>query len=655
MLPSALLLLLLPLSSLCSTLSPSISPPSPCTSLLTQSRLVYICQAQGLRSVPSLIPPHTQVLLLAFNGISSVSQFSFPDLPLLRSLSLGAQHLAGSLSVGQSAFLHSPNLTSLDLGGNLNLRLHPEAFGGLAQLEVLLLDSNGLDETVLESGLFRDLTNLRKLDLSFNRIRRLRPDPSFFPLTSLSYLILKLNKIDSVCGEDLRSLRNRKLELLDLSSNPLHFTDSPSCSNPFRDIALGTLDVSSMDWNAEKVETFFRTISGTKVERLKMNHAAALGSGFGFHNLRDPDEDTFSGLNSSEVWALDLSHGFISQLAPRVFSAFSRLISLDLSSNKINRIRPGAFSGLGELVSLNLSGNLLGELLSPSFQVLCPTSLQALDLSSNHIGAIQYGALDGLVALETLSLRDNALTRIPSVRLPGLTLVLLSQNRISDVYGLSSFSPRTTFLDLSGNRLTDLGSLWEILELRSLRYLLLGRNRLSRCSPSYASRQVPGKGLLYLDLSDNALGGVWKSGQCKDIFQGLGQLESLNLSRNHLSSLPEDLFQGLTGLQALDLSWNDLRGLRSGAFLGLSYLRSLNLQGNSLVTLSLSFLVPLTSLESIDLSEVTFVCDCGLRELWDWMGATNVTVQLGGRTASCMLPSPTLPEPLLVTYLQENC
>ncbi|KAM4618005.1 toll-like receptor 5 [Discoglossus pictus] len=642
------LLLLLHLSFLSSF--PIDNDSSSCSSYQLKSGLVYSCQIQKLLSVPSHIPLETQALLLPFNRISSVSQDSFPELPLLQFLSLGAQAPSGVFSVGPSAFKHLPNLTTLDLGGSWKIQLDPRAFDGLTRLEVLLLDGNGLTESVLESDLFKGLTSLRKLDLSYNKIRRLRLDPTFLQLKSLSSIILKLNSINILCGDDLQYMRGRRLELLDLSSNLLRYSPMTSCTNPFENITLGTLDISSGSWNIENAKNFFKIISGSQVEHIKMAHAAALGSGFGFNNLRDPDEHTFSGLNSSGIQVFNLSNGFVSKLVPRVFSMFPQLLTLDLSSNKIIDIQPGAFSGLNELVSLNLSGNLIGELFSTTFKGLETTSLKALDLSSNNIGAIQYRGLDGLVSLESLILRDNALTQIPQVTLPRVTVVLLGQNRISNTYGLSSFAPNAIYLDLSDNRLTDLRSLWNILELQSLKHLFLGRNHLSSCT---TGKMTTKSGLIQLDLSDNSLGGIWNSGQCGDIFKNMEQLESLNLTRNQLTSLPEELFQSLSSLHTLDLSQNNLRHLPSVMSLSLTSLKSLHLGSNSLVTIS-SFLKPLSALEKIDLTDVTFICDCRLKEFWTLLVAKNINIQVGSRDLLCIQPTPPFSEIQQNSYLR-NC
>ncbi|KAM3918744.1 toll-like receptor 5 [Leptodactylus fuscus] len=622
-------------------------------SQVAKYRHFYFRQAEGLESIPS-VPPDTQVLILSFNRISSISQDSFQYLPQLQSLSLGSQNINGPFYVAQDAFQNLPNLTILDLGGNRNLTLHPNAFRGLSKLQTLLLDYNGLNESVLESGLFGELTSLMKLDLSYNNIRRLRPDPSFLGLRSISTILLKLNKINSLCGDTLQNLQVRRLELLDLSSNPIQVSNTSVCPNPFRNITLGTLDISSMAWNAEKVETFFKIISGTQVNHVRMSHNALLGSGFGFNNLKNPEKSTFSGLHLSNVYSLDLSHSFTSELASDIFSVFSNLLSLDLSSSQISSIRVGAFSGLRQLVSLNMSGNLIGDIMRSSFESLSSSHLTALDLSSNYIGVIQHEALNGLVYLDSLNLRDNALKKIPSITLSGLTFVLLKQNRISNTYGLTSFCPNCKFVDLSSNRLTDLRTLCDILELRSLKVLLLDGNKLSQCSPNAANKLVGNHSLLHLDLSDNDLGQVWNAGQCSDIFTPLSSLQMLKLTKNQINSLPANLFRGLKSLQTLDLSRNNLRLVHQELFIDLKSLKSLNIGSNNLVTLSSSSFKPLVSLQSLDLSDITLVCNCTINEFHHWMTTTNVTVKVNyGDEISCLSLTPPVREIPLATYFNE--
>ncbi|XP_072840486.2 toll-like receptor 5 [Pogona vitticeps] len=300
-----------------------VGAPPRCSLTTVNALKVADCQGQGHRAIPET-DLSVQVLLLNFNSFSILLNSSFPRLGSLAFLSLGKQR-TGSLLLGERAFQNVPNITFLDLGGNGNLTLHPGAFRGLSKLEVLLLDVNGFGDEVLENGYFRDLVSLKRLDLSGNRIRRLRPDPSFRGLGALSILQLRLNRIQAICGDDLGPLGGRRLALLDLSTNPLR--DQPACGHPFRNLTLGTLDVSGNPWNVGEAERFFAKLNGTRIRHLKFRHSGAVGSGFGFRNLKDLSASTFSGLRHASVVSLDLSHGFLNELVP---SAFSGLPDLNL-------------------------------------------------------------------------------------------------------------------------------------------------------------------------------------------------------------------------------------------------------------------------------------------------------------------------------------
>ena len=61
------------------------------------------------------------------------------------------------------------------------------------------------------------------------------------------------------------------------------------------------------------------------------------------------------------------------------------------------------------------------------------------------------------------------------------------------------------------------------------------------------------------------------------MFDGLDNLQELDLSHNNLSELPPGLFNGLSNLQSLHLQYNKLRRLPPDAFDGLSNLQWLDL------------------------------------------------------------------------------
>ncbi|XP_042295542.1 toll-like receptor 5 [Sceloporus undulatus] len=619
-----------------------------CSQYTVNALQVANCQAQRHKMLPDL-DPSVQVLLLNFNFFSSILNSSFPLMKSLKALSLGKQ-LGGSLFVGERAFQNVTNITFLDLGGNRNLTLHPNAFKGLTKLEVLLLDADGFNEEVLEKGYFQDLVSLKRLDLSGNNIRRLRPDPTFQGLKKLSILQLKLNKIGAICGDDLQHLRGHRLDTLDLSSNRL--LSYPYCGNPFLNITLGTLDISSNSWNVDKAERFFTRLNGTRIQNLKMQYSGALGRGFGFHNSKDISASTFSGLRHSSIFSLDISHGFLNELVSLAFLAFPDLNVLLLRSNQITKIHDRAFAGLNQLSVLDLSENLLGELYEESLRALRSSLLQHLILKSNHIGAVQNGALAGLNSLQILDLQDNALSRVPAGNLPSLLHLTLRQNRIRDVWGIERLGKSLAHLDLSSNRLDDLGGLWsQLAGTPNLLSLNLSSNGLSRC---YRVGEGPRR-LQALDLSHNSLGNIWEMEKCVNIFQGLAELAVLNLSSNGLRSLPERLLQPLRSLQMLNLSNNLFPVLPKRVFYGLASLRVLSLSGNPLVTLSPSPFLPLEGLRSLDLSRLSLLCDCGLVDLQGWIQERKIVLSGAEAMLSCLQTRPSFQRFSLPSFLKDQC
>lgn len=90
------------------------------------------------------------------------------------------------------------------------------------------------------------------------------------------------------------------------------------------------------------------------------------------------------------------------------------------------------------------------------------------------------------------------------------------------------------------------------------------------------------KNVLYVDLSDNQIKSIDKA------FFGLEQLDSLNLSRNHLEVIQPEVFiltENKTRLALLDLSYNLLTNLPDDFFVNMYNLRKLYLQGNYLTVL----------------------------------------------------------------------
>lgn len=579
----------------------------------------------NLTRVPS-VPEDVVTLSLNFNSITEVNVNSFPLLEKLLNLFIGTQ-LVSPVTIGKEAFRNLPNLQLLDLGGNLKIHLDPDAFVGLLNLHTLKLYYNKFTESILEGYYFQDLVSLEYLDLAFNAITRLRPHPLFYNISSLKILDFKLNHIETICEGDLDSFQGKDFKLLKLDSNYLYSrnpVDWSSCGNPFKNISIETLDISSNGWDIAITQQFFKAIQGVPVQFLKLSHHT-MGASYGFSNLKDPDSDTFASLTMRGLRLLDISHGFIFSLQSYVFHYLHALELLDLSNNKINQIKKAAFFGLRSLKHLNLSYNLLGELLGDTFEGL--DNVASIDLKNNHIGVVHQAPFKYLLKLQRLDLQDNALKEIDSLP-QNLLQALLGSNRLGSIINAINI----TYLDLEGNRLEDLGYLYKLLRFPDLKYAVLRYNRLSSCYKGNGT--IPENNqLIYLDLGNNMLRLVWESKLCLDVFKALSKLQVLHLNNNYLSFLPEDIFSGLVSLERINLASNLLTYISHGAFP--KTLRRLELSSNQLLYPNPELFA---TLDYLDLTFNRYYCDCHLSSFIVWLMQTNVSVAGSQNETFCFGP-----------------
>ncbi|KAJ7426976.1 Toll-like receptor 5 [Willisornis vidua] len=578
----------------------------------------------NLTDIP-LVPKDTVKLFLTYNNITRVTEASFPLLEHLLLLEIGTQFVY-PVTIGKGAFRNLPNLRVLDLGFNTILQLDLDAFVGLPSLTVLRLYKNYLGDSILEERYFQDLRSLEELDLSGNEITKLRPHPLFYNLTALKTVNLKFNKVSNLCPSNLTSFRGKHFLFFSLRSNYLYKTESVDwvkCPNPLKHITFNSLDLSENGWSTEKVQYFCTAIKGTQISSLIfLSHT--MGSGFGFQNLKNPDIYTFAGLARSNLSSLDISKGYIFSLNSLVFQSLSNLELLNLFKNKINQIQREAFFGLGKLKTLNLSSNLLGELYDYTFEGL--HSVMYIDLQQNHIGMIGEKSFHNLVSLKIIDLRDNAIKKLPSF--PHLTYAFLGDNKLKSV---AYTRIDATYLDLERNWLANVGDLYILFQVPDLQYIFLKQNRFSYCVKT--DNAIQNSQLIYMDLGENMLQLVWERDLCLDVFGALSKLEVLHLNNNYLSALPQDIFRGLTSLRTLNLASNMLSHLSPGLFP--QNLMNLSLSGNQLLSPEPEVFMTLSIL---DITHNKFVCDCTLKSLLVWLNETNVTLEGSESDRYCVYP-----------------
>ncbi|NXK90566.1 TLR5 protein, partial [Formicarius rufipectus] len=594
----------------------------------------------NLTDVPR-VPKDTEKLFLTYNYIRRVTETSFPLLEHLFLLEFGMQ-LVYPVTIGKGAFRNLPNLLILDLASHVILRLDLDAFVGLPSLTVLRLFYNNLGDSILEERYFQDLRSLQELDLSANKITKLWPHPLFYNLTALKTVNLNFNRISNLCQSNLTSFQGKHFSFFNLSSNYLYKTESvdwDKCPNPFKNITFNSLDLSKNGWSTEKVQNFCTAIKGTQINSL-IFRIHTMGSGFGFQNLKNPDNYTFAGLAKSNLSSLDISEGYIFSLNSLVFQSLGNLEFLNLYKNKINQIQRKAFFGLGNLKTLNLSSNLLGELYDYTFEGL--HKVMYIDLQQNHIGMISEKSFSNLASLKIIDLRDNAIKILPSF--PYLTSASLGDNKLMSV---AYTRIDATYLDLERNRLADVGELYILFQVPDLQYVFLKQNRFSDCVKS--GNAIQNSHLIYMDLGENMLQLVWERALCLDVFGALSKLEVLHLNNNYLSALPQDIFRGLTSLKTLNLASNLLSHLSLGLFP--QNLRNLNLSGNQLLSPEPEVFM---SLSILDITHNNFVCDCTLKSLLVWLNEANVTLVGSESDRYCVYPPQFAGVPL--SYLEyDDC
>ena len=318
-----------------------------------------------------------------------------------------------------------------------------------------------------------------------------------------------------------------------------------------------------------------------------------------------------------------------------------------LSDWKASSSSPCSWRGVfcspdGLVTSLNLSNAALtGTLHLPQLTAL--TTLQHLYLHANSFSSGDLSASNATsCALETLDLSSNNLSDPlpdPSFMLSCDRLAYVNLSRNSIPGGTLHVRPSLLQLDLSRNRISDLGMLSHTLSnCQNLNLLNFSDNKLSG---QLGVTLLSCKGISTLDISHNLLSGTIPSGFVAD---GPVSLKHLDLSYNNFSGE----FSALDLGYCSNLTWLNLsRSILSGVDFPLSLkncqlLETLDLSHNDLRTKIPSFLGTLKNLRQLSLARNNFYGEiplelgklCGtLRELD--LSANNLVGELPLTFVSC--------------------
>ncbi|NXN06343.1 TLR7 protein, partial [Sylvia borin] len=385
-----------------------------------------------------------------------------------------------------------PNLEILDLSGNCprcynapypcipcptgSIQIHSKAFDSLGNLRILRLHSNSLQS--IPSSWFKNIKNLRELDLSQNFLMREIGDAQFLTLIpSLVQLDLSFNfelkvyspyltlsktfsslsnletlKLKGYVFKELRAkdlhplLSLRNLTVLDLGTNFIKivdltvFEDFPALK--FIDLSVNKISPSSGESNS----CGFCSNPGISVEQYNRQVQQEMHYfRYDVYGRSCRSKDKESSSYQSLVKADCLNYGK----------------TLDLSRNNVFFVNPSDFRGLSSLKCLNLSGNAISQTLNGSeFSYL--SGLKYLDFSNNRIDLLYQTAFKELEHLEILDLSNNnyyflaeGVTHVLSFvkNLAHLRKLMMNENDISTTTDTGMESQSLRILEFRGNRL----------------------------------------------------------------------------------------------------------------------------------------------------------------------------------------------------------
>ncbi|XP_061671493.1 leucine-rich repeat-containing G-protein coupled receptor 4 isoform X2 [Syngnathoides biaculeatus] len=354
------------------------------------------CSGRGLTTVPAGLSAFTYYLDLSMNNITELPAYVFKNFPYLEELRLA--------------------------GNDLSF-IHPEAFSGLHQLKVLMLQNNHLK--TVPSAALKNLHFLQSLRLDANHITAV-PDDSFEVLQQLRHLWLDDNDLTEVPVGSLRHQSN--LQALTLALNHILFIPDNAFANLTSLVVLhlhnnriteignksftGLVNLETLDLNFNNLIAFPKAIEALPKLKELMLRGAGLMHDFPILTL------------TNNIESLTLSGTKVSSVPNDLCDNLKLLRKLDLSYNEIKELP--SLQGCVRLQEITFQHNQIEQIGMQHFQGL--TALRLLDLSRNKIKFIHIDAFLSLATLTNLDLSMNSLTVLSMNGLSTLNQLKLSGN-----------------------------------------------------------------------------------------------------------------------------------------------------------------------------------------------------------------------------------
>lgn len=299
------------------------------------------------------------------------------------------------------------------------------------------------------------------------------------------------------------------------------------------------------------------------------------------------------------------------------FYGWTNLTALSIHDCQLESLHPDFLYGLARLVRLSLQHNNIKVL--PPFAFYGAPNMRLLSLADNRLLEVSYYALAGLLELRVLDLSGNNISKVSELTFPPfpkLTKLDLRQNPIEYVFD-SSFAianmTRSLFIgsDTVGLQIRTPKPFQgltqlELLEVRNLRVDALNQYLFRGLRAVRTLRLMQGN-IPFVEY---------------DSFAEMKNLTELYASRCGIGAVSMDAFFGVKRLRTIDLSYNLLAELPVGLFDEQLQLLELYLQGNRLTKLPTEFFRRLApAVQVVRLIENPWLCSCTMVE-WR-QAATN--------------------------------
>jgi Leucine-rich repeat (LRR) protein len=452
---------------------------------------------------------------------------------------------------------------------HLRLRLLPANTQEMVAVTDLNAAHNELVALPLDIGDQSTFAQLRRLDVSHNRLRTL--PPSLGSILALAHLDCSYNNLKLVPPEVAQCTNLTLLNLKNnptLESPPAHVVDVgfQACLDYLRELLLSRkADFLNLDrWQFQRVP--LNLADYLHISELSMceNDLLVLPEQLSDmktlkkldvrHNRLEVLPEAIGAMASLRVLHADENK---LKTLPISFPYLPMLCVCTLANNQLTWI-PNQVGNMNSVTEFVISGN---PLRSPPLDIVDQGTFRILRYLRNTANAEKTNALDlsalGLIALPLMICRQTALTElklfknkitdvpVKMARLTNLTRLILSANSISVIPPILQHLTDIRRLYIDDNHLTELtGTCFKLTKLSELR---VAGNML--CDLPHDVGRL--KDLLLLDLSRNELSTLPHS------LYLLTRLAKLRLVHNKFERLPLELAK-LLGLEELHIGHNPL-------------------------------------------------------------------------------------------------